>query len=141
MKGIGITEDKLQILRALDKDPEWIPILKEALEAEKVGVEYHENYKKEQEARGYNYDGKYLGWEWHDVHTPVQTLNKMVTQRILDISYSSRSGTHYLVRNPELIIEAIEKLFEADVKPAEEEMPDDLLDIVIGHGVVTVFFG
>jgi len=133
MERTGTIEEKLQILRALDKNPEWSTILKEALEVEKAGIEYHEKYRKEQEARGYSYEGKYLGWEWHDVHTPPQTLNRMVTQRVLDVSYSSRSGTHYLVRNSEIVAEAMEKLSEAGEKPPEQEMPEDLLDIVIGH--------
>lgn len=136
--------DKLQILRALDKNPEYIDILREALEVEKAGVEYHENYKREQEARGYSYEGKYLGWEWHDVHTPAQTLNKMVTQRILDVSYSSRSGTHYLVRNPILIVEAIEKLSEEpqirEYTPETELYPKDLFDIIVAHDKIKWVF-
>ena len=129
----GAIEDKLRVLRALDQNPEWADTLKEALEAEKAGIEYHQRYKEEQESKGYEYFGKYLGWEWHEVHTPVPTLNKMVTQKVLDVSYSSRSGTHYMVRNPDIVVDALEKIAEPEEKVREEEMPDDLLDIVIGH--------
>lgn len=126
-------EIKLQILRAINQNPEWIDTLKEAFEAEKKGIEFHENYRKEQEEKGYQYTGRYLGWEWHEVHTPVPTLNKMVAQKVLDISYSSRSSTHYRVRNPELVAEAIEKLSITEDQEPEKEIPSDLFDCVIGH--------
>lgn len=126
-------EEKLQILRVLDSNPEWIAILKEALEIEKAGVEKYRKYKEEQEAKGYNYEGTYLGWEWHEVHTAPQTLNKMVTAKVLDIAYSSRSSTHYRVRNPEIIEEALTTLAEPEEELLKPEIPGNLFESIVGH--------
>jgi len=129
-----VIESKLHLLRALEKNSGYIDILKEALEVEKVGVEKYRKYKEEQEAKGFSYDGHYLGWEWHEVHTPPATLNKMVTQKVLDIAYSSRSSTHYKVRNPDLVLETIEeKSITPEEKAPESEIPKDLFEPIIGH--------
>lgn len=129
-----VIESKLHLLRALERNSGYMPILKEALEVEKAGVEKYRKYKEEQEAKGFSYDGHYLGWEWHEVHTPPATLNKMVTQKVLDIAYSSRSSTHYKVRNPDLVLETIEeKSITPEEKVSESETPKDLFKPIIGH--------
>lgn len=127
-------ESKLRVLRVLDNNPEWIDILKEALEVEREGIERHEEYRQRQANEGYTVMSDYIGWEWHEVHTSAPILNKLVTQKLLNISYSSRSSTNYRVRSPELVAEALERLAAPTETTLDKEMPSDLLGSIVGHG-------
>lgn len=117
---------ELEIYKHLAKNPEWITILKEAMEVE-------EKKEKEWESKGY---GKYLGWEWYDVHASPSTLNSMVVAKLLNVTLSTHSGTHYLVNYKELVRKVIQQL-EGGLQQAEElpaeTIPDDLFDIIIGY--------
>ena len=116
-------EDKLRLFQLLLQHESWAAILKEALQAEVEG---------EEKFRINNY-GDYFGWEWFSVHTPVPTLHKMVTEKVLDITLSSRSGTHFKVRDPELVTEVIKALEEPTVGLPPSVIPDNLFDIIVGH--------
>ena len=50
--------------------------------------------------------------EWFEVHANPQTLKKMVTSKLLNITFSSHSATHYKVADPELVREAIQAVSE-----------------------------
>jgi len=56
----------------------------------------------------------------------------MVRARLLDITSSSRSATHYRLRNRDIIREALERLTEP--APVEQaEFPNDLFQAIVGH--------
>ncbi len=116
-------EEELRLHQLLYPHEDWHETLKEALKVEK---EEEERYQ----TAGY---GKYPGWEWYAVHTPAPTLNKMVTEKILDITLSTRSGTHFKVREPELVEKLIKQLEEPSLQPPPSSMPEDLLSTIVGH--------
>jgi len=115
------TEKRLRIYRALITNSEWVEILQDALalqEKEEAG----------QVARGYSW----LGFEWFDVHASIQALKKMVTSKLLNITFSSHSATHYKIADPDLVREAIQAISEP-APSAEREMPADLFDSIVGY--------
>ena len=116
-------EEKLRLFQLLSQHEGWSDVLKEAVQVEKDG---EERYKQE----GY---GNYYGWEWFQVHTPVPTLHKMVTEKILDITLSTRSGTHFKVKEPELALEVIKALEEPTLQPPPSVIPENLFNIIVGH--------
>ena len=115
--------EKLRLYQLLSSHENWPEVLKEALQAEKDG---EERYAQE----GY---GNYFGWEWFQVHTPVPTLHKMVTEKILDITLATRSGTHFKIRDPETVAEVIKALEEPTSELLPSVIPDDLFDVIVGH--------
>jgi len=118
--------DKLRIYHLLADNPSWLQIIKEAFEAEK---KYYKRYPKEQYP-----NMEWLGFEWHQVHGRPATLNKMVANRILDVSYSSHSATNYMVANPELVKEVIAMLESGAEEQFEEaEIPDDAFQSITGY--------
>ena len=116
-------EEKLRLYQLLSQHEGWAEALKEAIQAEANG---EERYRQE----GY---GNYYGWEWFQVHTATPTLHKMVTEKVLDVTLSTRSGTHFKVRNPELVLEVIRALEEPTPELLPSIIPDDLFDIIVGH--------
>lgn len=127
-------EDRLQVLKALSQNPDWDRTLREALEVEERGKAQFEAWvqglaedlRPQYQAQGY------LGWEWHEVHEMPPTLNVMVKARLLDVAYSSRSATHYRLRNSDLIREALERLTQPPVDK-EAAFPQDLFSSIVGH--------
>ncbi|MDD5039106.1 MAG: hypothetical protein PHN78_07295, partial [Dehalococcoidales bacterium] len=115
------TEKRIRIYRALATNPEWVEILKEALTLQEKEEAAHA-------AKGYSW----LGFEWFAVHASPQTLNKMVTSKVLDIAFSSHSATHYKIADPELVREIIETMSEPATLP-KHEMPADLFDSIVGY--------
>ena len=118
------TEKRLRIYRALTANPEWVEILQDALTLEERG-------EAERPARGYSWHG----FEWFEVHANPQTLKKMVTSKLLNITFSSHSSTHYKVADPTLVREAIQAISEP-VPMVEREMPDDLFNSIVGYADV-----
>jgi len=116
-------DERLRILQLLSQHEEWLGTLKAGLAAE---VDGEELYHRE----GY---GKYAGWEWYQVHTPRPTLDKMLTERLLDITLHTRSGTSYRVKNPDLIKDVIHALEQPTGDPPPTGIPDDLFSPIVGH--------
>ena len=116
-------EEKVRLYHLLSSHEGWVDILKEAIQVEKDG---EERYRQE----GY---GKYLGFEWFMVHTPVPTLHKMVVEKVLDITLATRSGTHFKVREPELVLEVVKALEAPTPELPLKTIPDDLFNIIVGH--------
>lgn len=116
-------EEKLRLYQLLSQHEGWTDVLKEAVQVEKDG---EERYRQE----GY---GQYYGWEWFQVHTPVPTLHKMVTEKILDITLSTRSGTHFRVKQPGLVLEVIKALEEPTLQLPPSVIPGDLFNIIVGY--------
>ncbi|MBA7564262.1 hypothetical protein ES708_05924 [subsurface metagenome] len=115
------TEKRLRIYRALTANPEWVEILRDALSLQ-------EREEAEYAAREYSW----LGFEWFEVHANPQTLKKMVTSKVLNITFSSHSATHYKIADPELVREAIQAVSEP-APLVEREMPADLFDSIVGY--------
>lgn len=115
-------EERLGIIRALSAHPDWPEVLQEALKLHEEGEASVAQGERE----------LWLGFEWFEVHTNPQTLNRMVTAKLLDISFSSNRSTYYKLHNLELITEALEHLAEPELKP-ESEMPTDLFQSIVGH--------
>lgn len=115
-------EERLRIFTALSTHPDWAEVLAEALAAHQAGEE--SIAKGERTA--------WLGFEWYEVHSHPAVLNKMVSTRLLDVSFHSNRSTYYKVRYPELVKEALERLTEPEVKP-EPKIPDDLFESIVGH--------
>ncbi len=118
------TEEKLRIYQLICQHEGWAQTLEEALKVEEEGAKRWIDNK---------WVGNYYGFEWFEVHTPAATLNKMVTDSILNITLSTRSGTHYKVREPGLVKEAIEALHKLEETPVPKAIPDDLFNIILGH--------
>lgn len=111
-------EARLKVFKAIAENPEWINTLEEAmrLEGQRAG------------------DTTFLGWEWYECHSSVQTLNRMVVSGILDISYKSRSSTHYKVRSHDVVNGAIGALKNSQVQiDTSATVPEDLFSIIVGH--------
>lgn len=117
--------ERLRVFNLLSQNPEWVEILKEALKVE-------EEKKRFYAEKGY---GEFIGWEYFDVHCyPLQPLFKMVGERILDLTLSTRSGKHFRVRNPELIREVLTAIEQpAPVGEVEAEIPADLFTPIVGY--------
>jgi len=113
-------EERLRIYRALTTNPEWVEILQDALAIqEKEEAEHAQRLS-------------WLGFEWFEVHANPQTLKKMVTSKLLNITFSSHSATHYKIADPDLVREAIQAMSEPTAQP-EREIPADLFDSIVGY--------
>ena len=119
----GKVDEKLRLLQLLTQHIEWVDIVKEALQVEKSEQERYEH-------EGY---GKWFGFEWYQVHCPVPTLHKMVHEKVLDITLSTRSGTHFKVREPEVVTEVIKAIEEPGEYEIPSTVPGDLFNIIVGH--------
>ena len=113
-------EKRLRIYRALTTNPEWVEVLQDALALQER--------EEAQQAKGYHW----LGFEWFEVHANPQTLKKMVTSKLLNITFSSHSSTHYKIADPALVREAIQAMSEPTSQP-EREVPADLFDPIVGY--------
>ena len=111
--------EKLRLFQLFSQHEGWPETLQEAIQAEKEG---EERYRKE----GF---GNYIGFEWFQVHTPMPTLHKMVTERVLDITSQSRSSTYFKVRDPELVAEVIKALEEPTTQLPPVSSPTTFLTL------------
>ena len=122
---VGEIEERLRVYNILAKNPSWVEILKDALIVER---------QKEKEYREKGY-GESPGWEAYDVNVyPPVILFKMMGEKILDVPVRSRSTKFFKIRDPQLVLEAIEALEEAPVQVEEEgKIPKDLFEIIVGY--------
>jgi hypothetical protein len=125
--------DKLRLYHLLADNPHWIGIVKE-------GFAVEEKYGRDHPKDKYP-DAEWLGFEWFEVHCQPATLNKMVTERVLDVSYSSHSSTYYKVADSGLIKEVITMLESPpdEEERVEGEIPDDIFSPVIGYEDIKQF--
>lgn len=119
------TQERLRVFNTLTENPSFVEILTEALQVEK-------DKEKEYQEAGY---GVFPGFQWYDAHAPIPTLNRMVAEKLLDITLATRSSKHFKVRNPKLIAEVLE-FFEKEEQKVEviKEIPDDLFASIVGYG-------
>lgn len=116
-------EEKIRLYQIISQHEGWVETLREALKVEEEG---EATYLKE----GY---GKYYGWEWYQVHTVTATLHKMVAEKVLDITLSTRSSTHFRVKSPTLVAEILSALEEPSPELPPSIIPDNLFNIIVGH--------
>jgi len=120
------TQERLHIFNLLSENPSWCGILREAIQVEK---------RRDEEFRSQGYECC-PGWEWYMVHAPMQTLVKMVTEKLLDITVSTRSSKFFRICNPGLIAEVLdffEKEEEEKKVEVAKEVPNDLFANIVGH--------
>lgn len=120
-----IYEKTLNLLR---EKPEYKEILKRAVREEE------ENLTRE----------TYLGWQWFDCETPGAKLAQLVYKGLAKVNYSSRSSTHYLLKDRKQVEKALEYyevMEEAIIEVEEEvEVPEDLFANIVGYGDVKTQF-
>ena len=81
-------------------------------------------------------ESPYHGWEWHMVAGDPRVLNKLVVLQVVKITLKTNRATNYRLVNGQAVEKALEDAAKLTAKPAEEvevEIPDSILDLVIGH--------
>lgn len=118
--------DEHEILNYLLKHPEYVDILNRAIEVE----EAHAN------------EQHWLGWEWHHVRGHTGIINKLVVDGLVEVAYSSRSGTNYRLVSLQDTKEAIKEFETLTAEPVAEEaaIPPDLFDAIVGYERVKELF-
>lgn len=112
-----------KILECVKQKPKYAEILKAAVEHEE------ENQDKEW----------YLGWQWFDVRGSPGALKSLVLTGIVDVTFKSRSSTHYRLHDIEAVKDALDDLETEHLMDEIEEgieIPDDMFDIIVGYGGV-----
>jgi len=110
-------EQRQKVFRMLAANPEVRSVLAKALEVEEEG-------------RAEN--SYYLGWRWDEIPVQTQKLRILVEEGLVKISYKSHSSTEYLVRDAELVREALAAIGEEE-QPEEGQIPAGLFDMIVGH--------
>jgi Holliday junction DNA helicase RuvB len=115
-----------KLFRLLSANPEVRRIVARALEVEQEGRAKHDYY---------------LGWEWHEIPVPAQKLRVLVEERVIKVSYHSRSSTMYQVEDPEQAKEALAAIGDETQEVEEGTIPDNLFDHIVGHEEVKHWIG
>ena len=78
---------------------------------------------------------EYDGWEWHQVAGDPRVLNKLVVLQVIKITLKTNRATNYRLVNGQAVEKALEDVAKLTAKPEVEEVeiPDSILDLVIGH--------
>lgn len=79
---------------------------------------------------------EYHGFYWNDVYGDPRVLNKLVIMMVLKVVLKTNSGTAYRLVDLKATEEAIANFENLTAKPEvveEVTVPDDILDLVIGH--------
>ena len=89
-----------------------------------------------------NKDNKYwIGFEWYEVPPAApQTLNQLVREEILKISYKSNKCTAYKLADELAVRKALEDFEKMAETEEEEKIPEDLFDIILGYEDVKDIF-
>jgi len=79
---------------------------------------------------------EYDGFYWHMVSGDPRVLNKLVILQVLKVVLKTNSGTAYRVVDLATVERVLKDIEKTEVRPPEEvevQIPDDLLDLVVGH--------
>lgn len=109
-----------KVFRLLSANPEIRQILTRALKVEESG----------------RVNQYYLGWEWEDVAVPPYKLRVLIEEQLIKVSYHSHSSKNYLVKDPELVREALSATASAENPIEEGEIPENLFTHIVGHDEV-----
>jgi len=76
----------------------------------------------------------YDGWEWYEVHADPRTLNRLVTEKVLQVQLKTNKSITYRTMNVNAIQRAL-KDYQGSLIPVEESttIPPDLFSFVVGH--------
>ena len=107
-----------KVYRMLAANPDIRHILARALEVEEEGSANSPYY---------------LGWRWDEIPVQTQKLRVLVEEGLVKVNYKSQSSTEYLVRDPELVREALKAIGDEEEPPEEGQTPADLFDSIVGH--------
>lgn len=114
---------RTKLLRLLSANPEVRQVVARALEVEEHGRASNQYY---------------LGWEWHDIPVAAQKLRILVEEEVIKVSYNSRAGKMYVLRDPELVQQALATIGDMEATEGEEpgQVPPDLFGHIVGHDEV-----
>ncbi|MCD6241030.1 hypothetical protein J7K27_05890 [Candidatus Bathyarchaeota archaeon] len=89
-----------------------------------------------------NKDKEYwIGFEWYEVPPAApQTLNQLVREEILKISYKSNKCTAYKLADELAVRKALEDFEKMAETEEEEKIPEDLFDVILGYEDVKDIF-
>lgn len=78
---------------------------------------------------------EYEGFAWSDVYADPRTLNSLVTRRILKVAFKSNKYCAYRAFDPAALEKALADYEGSFAQEAvsEEQFPEDLFKIVVGH--------
>ncbi len=93
-------------------------IITKDLEVLKDALEFENNMPKDEFS---------LGWQWNDVSAAPATLNKLVTKKLLTISFKSNKDTRY--RLTDLGREIAEGHIIAQKEPEQNSSPDSVMSL------------
>jgi len=109
------------IVEFLKENPEFVDVLKRALEIE-------DSAEKE---------GKYfLGWQWYEIPVSPVKLRKAILAGIVTVAYKSSSGgSYYVLMDRESVRQALKLYGEEEVpeRPPEAGIPEDLFSSIVGY--------
>lgn len=113
------------VLRVLDEKPDAAKVLAEAARLEAGYLS--------REAVGETV----LGFQWQDVHAHPSLLNRLVTEGILNLPYSSRSSKNYRlaisIEEAEQAVALVSQGRTAGPTSEGDEPPPDFLQVIEGH--------
>jgi len=79
-------------------------------------------------------NSNWLGFEWYEVPPAApQTLNQLVRDEIMVISYKSNRATAYKLADVEAVRKALEDFDRMQEIEESDEIPENLFDIIVGH--------
>lgn len=112
----------------LEENPKWLDVVREASASEE-----RFNLKNQDQ------DLEWLGFEWHEVHAQPATLNKMVSEKVLDVSFNSRSSTHYKISTYTKQALQVLQTITNNRTPDTFGVPDNLFSPIVGYDDVKAF--
>jgi len=110
-------DQRQKVFRMLAANPEVRRVMARALEVEEEGRASSPHY---------------LGWRWDEIPIQTQKLRVLVEEGLVKVNYKSQSSTEYLLREPELVQQALEVVGEEE-QLEEGQIPANLFDMIVGH--------
>jgi Holliday junction DNA helicase RuvB len=113
--------DKFDILEYVNEHPEYVNILKLAVEVEEAHAE----------------EEHWLGWDWSEVRAFPATINRLIVDGLVKKTYDSANFTNYKLVDLEATKEALRNFETLTGRPApleeEVEIPEDLFSVIEGY--------
>jgi len=118
----------LEILEYLNEHPEYVDLLRLAVEEEE----------------GHAEEEHWLGWSWSDVRAYPATINKLIVAGLVKKTYDSSKFTNYKLVNLEATKEGLKKFEDLRIQPVlmeeKAEIPEDLFNVIVGYQKVKELF-
>jgi len=130
-----------RVVEFLRENPGYEEILKRIVEWEEknyrcknCGIQLKELEEHRFKCKGCGEERWILGLQWFDLGEPAAKLNKLVYNKILRVTFKTRSGTHYTLCDRDAVKEAL--MVVQTTQPPEEmkiEVPPDLFSVIVGY--------